>query len=62
MKGQTIGFQGQRIQTCNPILDTIGVVLTPIGHIMTVHHLVGMKEMANNFQFFPYDSKSSVQL
>lgn len=44
MKGQTIGFQGQRIQICNPILDTIGMVLTPIGHIMTVHHLVGMKK------------------
>ena len=47
MKGQTIGFQGQRIQICNPILDTIGMVLTPIGHIMTVHHLVGMKKIAN---------------
>ena len=45
MKGQTIGFQGQRIQICNLILDTIGMVLTHgVGHIMTVHHLVGMKK------------------
>ena len=44
MKGQTIGFQGQRIQICNLILDNIGMVLTPTGHIMTVHHLVGMKK------------------
>ena len=52
MKGLTIGFEGQRIQICNLILDTIGMVFTPIGHIMTVHHLVGMRKNSKQFSVF----------